>query len=220
MCTLILAGLTLNAHATLVVPAGLSPGEDYHVIFVTSGTTDALSSDIATYDAFAQAHADAAGIGTSIGVDWLAIVSTSSVSARTHLANLLGSGAPIYNQWGWKISDTQDLFSRSHLNSIRFDEYRGTSVTAAWTGTDQGGDAFFELGTSYISPGVCCVTAGDPWSTTQWLDLRTFSVTDELPVYAISSLVTVSAVPLPAAVWLFGSGLLSLVGMARRKKAA
>ena len=30
----------------------------------------------------------------------------------------------------------------------------------------------------------------------------------------------VSAVPVPAAVWLFGSGLLGLVGMARRKKAA
>lgn len=31
--------------------------------------------------------------------------------------------------------------------------------------------------------------------------------------------VTVSAVPVPAAVWLFGSGLLGLVGLARRKKA-
>lgn len=31
---------------------------------------------------------------------------------------------------------------------------------------------------------------------------------------------TVSAVPVPAAVWLFGSGLLGLVGVARRKKAA
>jgi len=29
-----------------------------------------------------------------------------------------------------------------------------------------------------------------------------------------------SAVPVPAAAWLFGSGLLGLVGMARRKKAA
>jgi len=28
------------------------------------------------------------------------------------------------------------------------------------------------------------------------------------------------AVPVPAAAWLFGSGLISLVGMARRKKAA
>ena len=31
--------------------------------------------------------------------------------------------------------------------------------------------------------------------------------------------VTASAVPIPAAVWLFGSGLLGLVGIARRKKA-
>lgn len=31
---------------------------------------------------------------------------------------------------------------------------------------------------------------------------------------------TVNAIPVPAAVWLFGSGLIGLVGMARRKKAA
>ena len=31
--------------------------------------------------------------------------------------------------------------------------------------------------------------------------------------------VNIGAVPVPAAVWLFGSGLLGLVGMAKRKKA-
>jgi len=31
---------------------------------------------------------------------------------------------------------------------------------------------------------------------------------------------SLAAVPIPAAVWLFGSGLLGLIGMARRKKAA
>ena len=31
---------------------------------------------------------------------------------------------------------------------------------------------------------------------------------------------TIDSVPLPAAVWLFGSGLLGLIGIARRKKLA
>lgn len=38
--------------------------------------------------------------------------------------------------------------------------------------------------------------------------------------YLLSLTGTVSAVPVPAAIWLFGSGLLGLVGVARRRKAA
>jgi len=40
-----------------------------------------------------------------------------------------------------------------------------------------------------------------------------------VPVTYVDGQVTVTPVPVPAAVWLFGSGLLGLVGMARRKKA-
>jgi len=43
-------------------------------------------------------------------------------------------------------------------------------------------------------------------------------IPDPLVDYSIT--ITTSAVPIPAAVWLFGSGLLGLVGMARRKKAS
>jgi len=39
-------------------------------------------------------------------------------------------------------------------------------------------------------------------------------------IFGDSFTIGVSAVPIPAAAWLFGSGLLGLVGMARRKKAA
>jgi len=38
-------------------------------------------------------------------------------------------------------------------------------------------------------------------------------------VFATVDSLTVSAVPVPAAIWLFGSGLVGMVGMARRKKA-
>ena len=39
------------------------------------------------------------------------------------------------------------------------------------------------------------------------------------PVFLTSGNITGTVVPVPAAMWLFGSGLLGLVGMARRKKA-
>ena len=37
--------------------------------------------------------------------------------------------------------------------------------------------------------------------------------------YPLSQVITPSAVPVPAAVWLFGSGLLGLIGVVRRKAA-
>jgi len=51
------------------------------------------------------------------------------------------------------------------------------------------------------------------------LDTNPFAgIQYEFDIYGNDPLV--SAVPVPAAVWFFGSGLLGLIGIARRKKAA
>ena len=47
-----------------------------------------------------------------------------------------------------------------------------------------------------------------------------FGLTDQTGVGFSGFVEQQTVVPVPAAVWLFGSGLLGLVGMARRKKAA
>ncbi len=69
----------------------------------------------------------------------------------------------------------------------------------------------------------------DTYNTTSFLQdgINTFEfsptfVAPDYNEYAISdfSLSYVSAVPVPAAAWLFGSGLLGLVGVAHRKKVA
>jgi ABC-type uncharacterized transport system permease subunit len=57
----ILAVLATTANASLVVPAGLNPGDAYHVIFVSSTSRDSTSSDISRYDSHVQAAADAVG---------------------------------------------------------------------------------------------------------------------------------------------------------------
>jgi len=61
---------------------------------------------------------------------------------------------------------------------------------------------------------------GSGFQSDQWLDAanNTPLITTS-GTYAQGYLAEKTVVPVPAAVWLFGSGLLGLVGMARRKKA-
>ena len=63
------------------------------------------------------------------------------------------------------------------------------------------------------------VLLSDSCDFCEWLgpDLSVINVDFQLPERATT--VTVSAVPVPPAVWLFGSGLLGLVGIARRRSA-
>ena len=67
--------------------------DTYHLVFVTLGTRNGISSDIGDYNAFVQAAADAAGIGATESVTWYAIGSTATVDAKD---NAVVSG-PVYN---------------------------------------------------------------------------------------------------------------------------
>ncbi|GMR21647.1 MAG: hypothetical protein BMS9Abin36_2251 [Gammaproteobacteria bacterium] len=53
-----------------------------------------------------------------------------------------------------------------------------------------------------------------------WTSFPSAPVATGQPIWNYWTTLSVSQVPIPAAAWLFGSGLLGLVGMARRKKAA
>jgi hypothetical protein len=60
-----------------------------------------------------------------------------------------------------------------------------------------------------VSTGALCTNGGPhcgPWTSLTGTDF--------------AFLIDTTAIPIPAAVWLFGSGLLGLIGIARRKKAA
>lgn len=205
------------ANASLVVPSGLNPGDVYHVIFVSSTSRDATSANIADYDAHVQAAADAAGIGASIGMNWLAIGSTvGGVSARTHIAplfqNLLDAGDKIYNQNGDLVASSFNALWGTLNRRVRYDEYGNATILASpWTGTlTSGHTASNSLGT--ITP-----IYGKESQVFAWLNKGTAANTESRQLYAISSAITVAAVPVPATAWLFGSGLLGLIGIARRK---
>ena len=82
------------ANGEVYVPPGLSPGDRYHLAFLTAGSTDATSSNIADYNAFVQGEAaqNPSLTGTDDGVSWYAIGSTPSVHARDNAL----VAAPVY----------------------------------------------------------------------------------------------------------------------------
>jgi len=59
----------------------------------------------------------------------------------------------------------------------------------------------------------------NPTNTYYYLDGSYAQLDSNALVYSGSYLVETAVVPIPAAVWLFGSGLIGLIGIARRKKA-
>ena len=90
-----------------------------------------------------------------------------------------------------------------------------SGLTMEWVNSDTAG----VISSSTITPIITNLgtTFIDPDSLNQTLRI---SWTDSLNGAGFGAEAVFSPVPIPAAVWLFGSGLLGLVGMARRKKAA
>ena len=162
-----IAGLVLAlppaAQATVyapdaLVPDGLVAGDTFHLVFTTSTKTPATSVDIGYYDAFVQGRADAAGIGSGVGISWVVIGATSaSGNAKDHAV----VSAPVYLVDGSKVAngvciwdticDSQGPPPATLNHSIEIDE-NGDLVPQeyyeVWTGTPPTGVAgpYYGLG--------------------------------------------------------------------------
>ncbi len=104
-----------DLQASIYVPPGLSPGDTYHLVFVTEGYTNATSSDIDYYNAFVQSEAarNPSLTGTEMGVTWRVIASTSAIDARdnAHVE------APVYLLNGTKVADDHADFWDGFLDA-------------------------------------------------------------------------------------------------------
>jgi len=97
-----LAAITYTAtvQAEFIPPIGLTLGSPYQLIFVTSGTTDANSSDITFYNSIVTAQA---ALNPALPTaTWSAVASTHAVNANR---NALAYGnIPIYNTQGLLVA--------------------------------------------------------------------------------------------------------------------
>ena len=206
---IVTAPLVLSASPVYTVPMGLNPGDQYRLVFVTSSTISATSTNISDYDNFVNAVAKAAGSPLqSLGATWQAVVSTAAVSAADHLGSF---STPIFRLDGAEVATgSAGLWSGSILQSIDFDEQGAAASPVVWTGTAENGSAKNPLG-GQPNIEVGCATI----SNSLWIDLTMFgSDAPALPLYGISSVLTVP-VPETGGVTVLLTGLFFLLGTKR-----
>jgi hypothetical protein len=196
--------LTANGGTNPSTGAAWKDGDTYRLVFISSTTRDATSSDISDYNTHVQNAASAAGMGE---VSWYAIASTSTVDAidNTLTTNSDENGAFFLIDGSTIISNNlNDFWDGNHTGSesINLDE-NGNSYLAlpistpwypygpAWTGTNSNGtkQTGNTLGESTVLNGLGCNCA----SAAQWVQRGIVSNTVKYYLYGVSDVLTVSA---------------------------
>lgn len=199
--------------ALVLVPPALNPGDQYRLVFSTSTTIPASSTDIATYNSFVNTVA--AGNSLLNGITWSAIASTPDDDARDNTGTnpSAHAGVPIYNLAGARLAiSNADLWDGALENPVAVDENGNPTTADVWTGTGIFGQETFNvegLGTSVVTAGKVTL------STSSWIRGATLSNTGQsLSIYAISQVLTV-AVPEYSSFGMMGLCLVLAAGFRR-----
>ncbi len=136
-----------------LTPAGLNPGDRLRLMFISSTTRDATSTNIADYNTHVQTAAKNghSAMTDGCGNQFEVVGSTTAVKARVN-AGLTGTGVPIYWLGGGKTADDYADFLGASAWSGRQKTEFGTNSGAAIfaTGSNTDGTAYSgeELGTT------------------------------------------------------------------------
>jgi hypothetical protein len=211
---------TSNVHAVPITePSGLSPGDTYRLAFVTSDMWDAMIPDIHFYNDFVTGVAMSVPELDALGATWTAIASTPVIDAWVNTNTPIAEvGAPIYNTFGSMVAlNNADLWDGSLSSPILYDQNgQLAGLGWVWTGTQLDGVRFFgmELG----APLATMSGTPDGFGP-EWIMLAPQETFLPSKFYALSSVITVDAAPVPepATIILLSTGLVGLVGVGRKK---
>lgn len=196
-----------EAGVLLQTPAGLNPGDSFRFVFVSDGTRNATSTNIADYDGYVNAQAGGATYD-GVVVNWLAIASTGAVDAIDHIGQ---AAVPVYLSDGTLATTSTTpagLWSGAILHAINLD-LAGNPVSPfdfVWTGTNPFGTGLGgPLGASRPQTGSTTDTNG------AWVSSGTSPGGDIRRLYGISSVLIVprsgASAPEPSALVMLATGL-------------
>lgn len=203
---------------TALVPAGLNPGDEFYVMFVSASDTKKRGNlTVIQYNDWVNTEADAASIGPAGGVTWSALMNHEDAAGATTEQTLSlfadDIAAPIYTTAGELIATNRaELFDTPGTplkTSIRYEADGVTTVTVAdtvWTGSDYVGVANSPLGNAAATNATEGL-AGQSYLDDRWIDEASPESKDLTPnrIYAVSPLLVVPAAA-PAAPAASGGG--------------
>ena len=138
-------------------PSGLSSGDKFRLLFITSTPRNAVPTAIADYNTFVQNRAAAGHTNIqSHSSGFRAVGSTEDVDARDNTSTTYTSsdtGVPIYWLDGNKVVDDYEDFydgswdEETTLKNESGNTFTATSSTRVWTGSDHDGTEYFSPST-------------------------------------------------------------------------
>ena len=213
---------------------GLSGGQQYRLVFLTSTFVTATSDQITTYNDVADSAGAAVDIAArSLGITlsgdpWTAIASTPTVDAKDNTGTdpSIG-GIPIYLVNGELVANNYaDLWDGSIRTGINVfetgDSIDPPNLHLAFTGTHSDGTAISvagghgPLGGAGLLNGIPHATWGDTSRTDSgWVSRNVAGQNTQHPLYALSAVQTYSGIPEPMNVLLFAAAI-AVTGTLRR----
>ena len=134
-----------------LTPTGLTVGDQFRLLFLSSTKRDATATDIADYNTFVQARAAAGHVAIqAYSAGFRAVGCTSAVDARDNTSTTYTStdkGVPIYWLDGAKAADNyEDFYDGSWDDVVNSKNESGTagldtsdSINSPWTGCEHDG---------------------------------------------------------------------------------
>ena len=139
-------------------------------------------------------------------------------------ANAWAAGLSVGGVDGWRLADTDPALSGvnqsgSEMGNLFYNVLGGVAFSSITTTHNTNYDLFSNVQSNFY----WSATEYAPYTLHAWdfnMSIGAQGRSDKADSYYAWAVQSgdVSAVPVPAAVWLFGSGLIGLVGLARRKR--
>ena len=226
MCiSLTVLSVSGTASATLIESiAALEEGAMYRVLFATSTTTQAISSDIAFYNSFVSTAADSGSVTGSLGLSWKALASTAADNVQDHtgIQNSDDSLVTMFNTLGEVVAVSgEDLWDGDLISPIGYDPDGMVSACnsllffcGTYTGFNISGTTTNPLGDSIVHAG-----SNDAISTL-WAETVVSPSNVSRSMYAVSSEVMKTSIVVtePGTVILLSLGLAGLAFARYRKQ--